>query len=88
MCPPIGGDGSLNGDNLSGSEGLLGQLAEPPSSENKSLKLEVRYRGMLDYLPTWQEMKEFTSSRTQSTIDEIWLLEHPPVYTQGVAGRP
>ena len=88
MRPPIGGDGSLNGDNLSGSKGLLGQLAEPPSSENKSLKLEVRYRGMLDYLPTWQEMKEFTSSRTQSTTDEIWLLEHPPVYTQGVAGRP
>lgn len=33
-------------------------------------------------------MKDFTASRTQDTPDEIWLLQHPPVYTQGVAGKP
>ncbi|MDN5836054.1 MAG: lipoyl(octanoyl) transferase LipB [Nitrosospira sp.] len=33
-------------------------------------------------------MKDFTASRTENTPDEIWLLQHPPVYTQGVAGRP
>ena len=88
MRPPIGGDGALNRDNLSGAESLLGQFSESPSSEKIALNLEVRYRGMLDYLPTWLEMKEFTSSRTQNSPDEIWLLQHPPVYTQGVAGRP
>lgn len=33
-------------------------------------------------------MKDFTASRTDSTCDEIWLVEHPPVYTQGVACKP
>jgi lipoyl(octanoyl) transferase len=54
----------------------------------KSLKFTIRYRGVVDYLPTWQAMKDFTASRTQNTADEIWLLQHPPVYTQGVAGKP
>lgn len=42
----------------------------------------------MDYLSTWQAMKDFTASRTENTPDEIWLLQHPPVYTQGVAGKP
>jgi len=42
---------------------------------------------MVDYLSTWQEMKDFTLSRTKNTLDEIWLLQHPPVYTLGVAGK-
>ncbi len=33
-------------------------------------------------------MKDFTASRTDSTYDEIWLVEHPPVYTQGIACKP
>ncbi|MEP7371077.1 MAG: lipoyl(octanoyl) transferase LipB, partial [Nitrosospira sp.] len=33
-------------------------------------------------------MKDFTASRTENTPDEIWLLQHPPVYTQGIAGKP
>lgn len=33
-------------------------------------------------------MKDFTVSRTEDTSDEIWLLQHPPVYTQGIAGKP
>jgi lipoyl(octanoyl) transferase len=43
---------------------------------------------LLDYLSAWQAMKDFTASRTAETADEIWLLQHPPVYTQGIAGRP
>jgi lipoyl(octanoyl) transferase len=43
---------------------------------------------LLDYLSAWQAMKEFTASRTAGTPDEIWLLQHRPVYTQGIAGRP
>jgi lipoyl(octanoyl) transferase len=49
---------------------------------------EVKFIGMQEYAPTWLAMKEFTSSRTPATRDEIWLLEHPPTYTQGQAGKP
>lgn len=44
--------------------------------------------GLCDYLPTWHAMKTFTETRNQQTMDEIWLLQHPPVFTQGIAGRP
>lgn len=53
------------------------------------MKLGVRYLGNnLDYQPVWQAMKEFTDSRTPSTQDEIWVLQHNPVFTQGQAGKP
>jgi lipoyl(octanoyl) transferase len=42
---------------------------------------------MVDYLSAWQEMKDFTLARTKNTLDEIWLLQHPAVYTLGVAGK-
>lgn len=41
-----------------------------------------------DYLPTLDAMRGFTAARDDSTPDEIWLVEHPPVFTQGLAGRP
>ncbi|WP_419421163.1 lipoyl(octanoyl) transferase LipB [Legionella sp. D16C41] len=47
----------------------------------------VRQLGQQDYLATWEKMKHFTISRTPNTNDECWLLEHPPVYTQGQAGK-
>jgi lipoyl(octanoyl) transferase len=50
--------------------------------------MQVRYQGIVEYLSAWQAMKEFTACRTGSTPDEIWLLQHPPVYTQGLACRP
>lgn len=50
--------------------------------------LSTRYLGLVDYLPTWQAMQDFTAARTEETPDEIWLLQHPPVYTQGIAGKP
>lgn len=43
---------------------------------------------MVDYEETWRLMRRFTSSRDASTADEIWLLEHAPVFTQGQAGKP
>ncbi len=49
--------------------------------------IRIRHAGPLDYLSTWQAMKDFTASRTAHTADEIWLLQHPPVYTQGIAGK-
>lgn len=50
--------------------------------------LKVRELGCRPYLQTWEAMRAFTDSRNQFTPDEIWLLEHPPVYTQGLAGKP
>src|SRR5690349_15259210 len=49
--------------------------------------LEVKYRGLLEYETVWHAMKAFTATRTSATPDEIWMLEHPPVYTVGIAGR-
>ena len=43
----------------------------------------VRKLGRADYLPTWQAMREFTRGRQESTPDELWLIEHPPIYTVG-----
>lgn len=48
----------------------------------------IQSMGLVDYAPTWQAMKDFTARRTAETVDEIWLLQHPPVYTQGIAGKP
>jgi lipoyl(octanoyl) transferase len=43
---------------------------------------------MVDYEPTWRAMQRFTDERDAETVDEIWLLQHPPTYTQGQAGKP
>ncbi|CAG0124496.1 lipoyl(octanoyl) transferase [Rhodocyclaceae bacterium] len=48
----------------------------------------LKFLGLTDYVPTWQAMQQFTATRTPGTRDEIWLLQHPPVYTQGLAGKP
>jgi lipoyl(octanoyl) transferase len=50
--------------------------------------LTIRSLGLQPYNVIWDDMKRFTSERDENTIDEIWLLEHPPVYTQGQAGKP
>jgi len=41
----------------------------------------------VDYLPTYEAMQTFTAARTEDTPDELWLCEHEPVYTQGLAGK-
>lgn len=51
-------------------------------------RVTVRWLGRKDYLPVWQAMQEFTQQRTEATTDEIWLLEHTPVFTQGQNGKP
>jgi len=56
-------------------------------SETDNLRVNIKHSGMVDYVSTWQEMKDFTLARTKNTFDEIWLLQHPPVYTLGVAGK-
>jgi lipoyl(octanoyl) transferase len=49
--------------------------------------LGVRELGLVEYQPAWQAMQRFTNSRNPATDDEIWLLQHLPVFTQGQAGK-
>lgn len=48
----------------------------------------VRRLATADFEPTWRAMQTFTAQRTADTADEIWLCQHPPVFTQGLAGKP
>ena len=48
----------------------------------------VKRLGRVDYAPTFQAMQNFTASRQAETPDELWIVEHPPVYTLGQAGKP
>ena len=49
--------------------------------------LQVRWLGRVDYEPAWHAMQTFTDQRDADAADEIWLLEHPSVFTQGQAGK-
>lgn len=48
----------------------------------------VRQLGCQAYEPVWRKMQEFTANRDAETADEIWLLQHEPVFTQGMNGKP
>lgn len=48
----------------------------------------LRNLGLAEYLPVWRDMQKFTAERNATTSDEIWLLQHPPLYTLGLAGKP
>lgn len=49
--------------------------------------IRIRPFAAADYLPTLEAMRAFTAAREPETVDEIWLVEHPPVFTQGLAGK-
>ena len=50
--------------------------------------MKVIQKGLVEYLPTFEAMKAFNAARTAETEDELWVVEHPPVFTQGLAGKP
>ena len=50
-------------------------------------RLFLRRLGIADYEPVWREMQAFTDSRDKQTPDQLWLVQHPPVFTQGQAGK-
>jgi len=50
--------------------------------------MKIHHLGTQDYDDIWLKMKDFTIHRESDTYDELWLLEHSPVYTQGQAGKP
>lgn len=58
--------------------------ASPAEAET----VRIKRLGQVDYTTTWEAMRRFTDERDAATPDEIWLLEHPPVYTLGQAGSP
>ncbi len=49
--------------------------------------IEVRNLGRSDYRDTWDAMKDFTNRRNPETLDELWITEHAPIFTQGLNGR-
>jgi len=61
------------------------------STEARPARVEpalVRSLGRVDYQTTWRAMQQFTQARSPATPDEIWILEHDPVYTVGLNGAP
>jgi lipoyl(octanoyl) transferase len=67
------------------SETELGSHVSPFTCH---LAPEIKFFGLVEYEPIWREMQQFTSQRDTTTPDEIWLLQHPPTFTQGQAGKP
>ena len=58
-----------------------------PATVDLATGVVIRSLGRTDYEATWRAMRAFTDARDAATPDEIWLTEHPPVYTLGLAGR-
>jgi lipoyl(octanoyl) transferase len=58
----------------------------PPAAESRALRVR-RLPGVQPYQPVWRAMQAFTDARTPDTPDELWVLEHAPVFTLGQAGR-
>lgn len=52
-----------------------------------TIPLIIRDLGQQDYTTTWEKMRHYTDTRDANSPDEVWLLEHPPVFTQGQAGK-
>jgi lipoyl(octanoyl) transferase len=61
----------------------MAAVIEPVSSPGPI----IRHLGQVEYGPTWKAMQRFAEARTAATADEIWFLEHPPVFTLGLNGR-
>lgn len=57
--------------------------AQPTSA----IEFNVRHLGQRDYDSVWQKMQTFTDSRNTDTTDEVWLVQHPPVFTLGLNGK-
>lgn len=54
---------------------------------HKQQGLYIKHLGMRDYTEIWQEMQAFTENRSEQTQDQLWILEHDPVFTLGLAGK-
>ncbi|MBV6669265.1 lipoyl(octanoyl) transferase LipB [Xanthomonas euvesicatoria pv. alangii] len=61
--------------------------AEPVSSSTAGLPAQLRDLGQHDYAPVWRAMQRFTDARDEHMADEVWVVEHAPVFTLGQAGK-
>jgi lipoyl(octanoyl) transferase len=80
---------------MSNGQALVSNRSEPeydgleqPSSASHPRSPVVRQLGLVEFQPTCAAMRRFTTSRQHDTPDELWVLQHPPVYTAGLATRP
>ena len=55
---------------------------------NRPADVVIKRLGLVEYEPAWREMQAFTDRRDAQVADEIWLLQHPPIYTLGLNGHP
>ena len=65
-----------------------GERSEPQLDPMSDTQLIIRRLGLCDYEPVWRDMQAFTQARDAGTADELWLVEHPPVYTFGLNAKP
>ena len=52
------------------------------------MNINIRHLSQQDYLSCWQKMQDYTLARDENSADEIWIVEHPAVFTQGLNGKP
>ncbi len=73
------------------SRGMIPGAPEPvrkaPIFVPSAANTVIANHGLAEYVPVWRAMQDFTATRTAETPDEIWLVQHHPVYTQGLNGR-
>ncbi len=67
--------------------GRDGAMNHPAAANETESGFEIRHLGLQDYSVVWNRMREFTARRNHTTPDEIWLVEHPPVFTLGTNGK-
>jgi len=65
----------------------LDWIARAPARRDELTGFVVRTLGITDYERCWRAMQAWTDARADDTPDELWITEHPPVYTLGLAGR-
>ena len=66
---------------------LPADMLEHVKTATGGIALRVKRLGLAEYGPTYEAMRRFTERRDHDTPDELWLVQHPPVYTVGIAGR-
>ncbi len=69
------------------SEPNYERMEQPPPDWHAPAPV-IRHLGLVEFGPTYAAMRQFTTSRQRHTPDELWVLQHPPVYTTGLATRP
>jgi len=72
----------------SAAKAMAATAPAAPALRAGQAALRVKRLGLVQFQPTYAAMRQFTTSRQEDTPDELWLLQHPPVYTAGLACRP